>query len=410
MNYNFNQIEAKWQQFWDSNKTFKVGHKSDRPKYYALDMFPYPSGQGLHVGHPEGYTATDIISRYKRMQGFNVLHPMGWDSFGLPAENYAIKTGTHPEVITKENIATFKRQLKSLGFSYDWDREFATSSADYYRWTQWIFVQLYKQGLAYQDEIQVNWCPELKTVLANEEVVDGKSEVGGHPVVRRPMKQWMLKITAYADRLIDDLDEVDWPENIKEMQRNWIGRSEGANVTFTVNGQPEELIKVFTTRPDTLFGATYMVLSPEHSLVDKITTDQQQAEVKQYIQAAALKSDLERTDLNKDKSGVFTGTYAVNPVNQQLIPIWVADYVLISYGSGAIMAVPGHDSRDYEFARKFDLPIIEVLQGGEMEKEAFLGDGIHINSGFLDGLNKEDAISSMISWLKERELGDSEIN
>jgi leucyl-tRNA synthetase len=410
VNYNFNQIEAKWQQFWDSNKTFKVGHKSDRPKYYALDMFPYPSGQGLHVGHPEGYTATDIISRYKRMQGFNVLHPMGWDSFGLPAENYAIKTGTHPEVITKENIATFKRQLKSLGFSYDWDREFATSSADYYRWTQWIFVQLYKQGLAYQDEIQVNWCPELKTVLANEEVVDGKSEVGGHPVVRRPMKQWMLKITAYADRLIDDLDEVDWPENIKEMQRNWIGRSEGANVTFTVNGQPEELIKVFTTRPDTLFGATYMVLSPEHSLVDKITTDQQQAEVKQYIQAAALKSDLERTDLNKDKSGVFTGTYAVNPVNQQLIPIWVADYVLISYGSGAIMAVPGHDSRDYEFARKFDLPIIEVLQGGEMEKEAFLGDGIHINSGFLDGLNKEDAISSMISWLKERELGDSEIN
>jgi leucyl-tRNA synthetase len=410
VNYEYSKIEPKWQQFWDENKTFKAYHNSDRPKYYALDMFPYPSGQGLHVGHPEGYTATDIISRYKRMQGFNVLHPMGWDSFGLPAENYAIKTGTHPEVITKKNIETFKRQLKSLGFSYDWDRELATSSADYYRWTQWIFIQLYNKGLAYQDEIQVNWCPELKTVLANEEVVDGKSEVGGHPVVRRPMKQWMLKITAYADRLIDELDEVDWPENIKEMQRNWIGRSEGANVTFSIDGHQDEKVKVFTTRPDTLFGATYMVLAPEHKLVDLVTTSDQAEKVKSYIEATSKKSDLERTDLNKDKSGIFTGAYAINPVNQQLIPIWVADYVLISYGSGAIMAVPAHDSRDYEFAVKFNLPIIEVLAGGNIEQEAFLGDGPHINSDFLDGLGKQDAIDKMIAWLKERQLGASEIN
>ncbi|OIQ19198.1 MAG: leucine--tRNA ligase [Bacteriovorax sp. MedPE-SWde] len=410
MQYNFGDIEKKWQQYWEENQTFKTD-SSDRskPKYYALDMFPFPSGAGLHVGHPEGYTATDIMSRYKRMNGYNVLHPMGWDSFGLPAENYAIKTGTHPEETTQKNIGTFTRQLKTLGFSYDWSREIATSNVDYYKWTQWIFVQLYNKGLAYEDEISVNWCPELKTVLANEEVVDGKSEVGGHPVERRPMKQWMLKITEYADRLIDDLDDVDWPEGIKELQRNWIGRSEGATVKFSVDGGHGEL-EVFTTRPDTLFGATYMVVAPEHDLVSKITTEENKSSVEAYLKKTALKSDLERTDLNKDKSGVFTGAYATNPVNGKKVPIWVADYVLISYGTGAIMAVPAHDERDWEFAKKYDLPIIEVLKGGDVNEAAFTGDGEHVNSDFLDGLGKEEAVSKAISWLEEKDLGTKKIN
>ena len=386
MEYNFNDIEKKWQKYWLENKTFKTD-ASDRtkPKYYVLDMFPYPSGAGLHVGHPEGYTATDIMARYKRMTGHNVLHPMGWDSFGLPTENYAIKTGIHPQKITEDNIKTFTRQLQALGFSYDWDREVATSSVDYYKWTQWIFVQLYNKGLAYEDEIQVNWCPELKTVLANEEVIDGKSEVGGHPVIRKPMKQWMLKITEYAERLLEDLDGLDWPENIKELQKNWIGKSVGATVKFEVeNGHGE--LEVFTTRPDTLFGATYMVIAPEHDLVNKIVTDDKKDEVAQYLKKTELKSDLERTDLNKDKSGVFTGAYATNPVNGKKIPIWVADYVLISYGTGAIMAVPAHDERDWEFAKKYDLPIAQVLKGGDVNEEAFKGEGEHVNSDFLDGL------------------------
>ena len=410
MEYNFNEIEKKWQKFWLENKTFKTD-ASDRtkPKYYVLDMFPYPSGAGLHVGHPEGYTATDIMARYKRMTGHNVLHPMGWDSFGLPTENYAIKTGIHPLKITEDNIATFTRQLQALGFSYDWDREVATSGVDYYKWTQWIFVQLYNKGLAYEDEIQVTWCPELKTVLANEEVIDGKSEVGGHPVVRKPMKQWMLKITEYAEKLLDGLDDLDWPENIKELQRNWIGKSVGASVKFEVEGGHGEL-EVFTTRPDTLFGATYMVIAPEHDLVNKIVTDEQKDQVSEYLKKTEMKSDLERTDLNKDKSGVFTGAYATNPVNGAKIPIWVADYVLISYGTGAIMAVPAHDERDWEFAKKYDLPIIEVLKGGNVSEEAFTGDGEHVNSDFLDGLGKTEGIEKMISWLEDKKLGEKKTN
>lgn len=409
MDYKFTEIEKKWQDYWDEKKTFKAEESSSKPKYYALDMFPYPSGSGLHVGHPEGYTATDIVSRYKRMKGFNVLHPMGFDSFGLPAENYAIKTGTHPETTTNQNIETFTRQLKMLGFSYDWDREIATSRVDYYKWTQWIFVQLYNKGLAYEDEIQVNWCPELKTVLANEEIVDGKSEVGGHEVIRKPMKQWMLKITEYAEKLLEDLDTLDWPENIKEMQRNWIGKSTGAEVIFTIDGHGDE-IEVFTTRPDTLFGATYMVLAPEHDLVQKITTDDKKTEVEKYLEVVSRKSDLERTDLNKDKSGVFTGAYAINPVNGEKVPVWIADYVLASYGTGAIMAVPAHDTRDWEFAKKFELPIIEVLKGGNVQEEAYTEDGEHVNSQFLDGLNKEDAIAKITSWLEEKKLGRSKIN
>lgn len=409
MEYNFHDIEKKWQDYWDEKKTFSVDIDKSKPKYYVLDMFPYPSGSGLHVGHPEGYTATDIMARYKQMKGFNVLHPMGWDSFGLPAENYAIKTGTHPNIITKKNIETFKRQLKSIGFAYDWEREIATSDIDYYKWTQWLFVQLYNKGLAYEDEIMVNWCPELKIVLANEEVVDGKSEVGGHPVIRKPMKQWMLKITEYAEKLLVDLDELDWPENIKEMQRNWIGRSEGATVKFKVVGQ-DKSIDIFTTRSDTLFGATYMVLSPEHSLVKEIVSPENKKAVEEYVQDAAKKSDLERTDLNKDKTGVFTGAYAVNPVNNEQIPIWVADYVLISYGTGAIMAVPAHDQRDWEFATKFNIPIVQVLEGGDILKEAFEGDGIHINSGFIDRLNKQDAIDKMNAWLEEHGLGERKVN
>ncbi|MBY0517876.1 MAG: leucine--tRNA ligase [Bacteriovoracaceae bacterium] len=409
MDYKHLEIEAKWQKYWADHKTFKTVTDKSKPKYYVLDMFPYPSGAGLHVGHPEGYTATDIMARFKRMKGFNVLHPMGWDSFGLPAENYAIKTGIHPDVVTQQNIKTFKRQLTSLGFSYDWDREVATSNVDYYKWTQWIFVQLFNKGLAYESHMMVNWCPELKTVLANEEVINGKSEVGGHPVIRKPMKQWMLKITEYADRLLNDLETLDWPESIKEQQRVWIGKSEGATVKFAVEGSKEE-IEVFTTRPDTLFGATYMVLAPEHKLVDLISTADKKAEIEKYRGVCALKSDLERTELNKDKSGVFTGAYAINPVNNQKIPVWIADYVLTTYGTGAIMSVPGHDERDWEFAKKFNLPIVEVLKGGNIEEAAFTEDGEHVNSGFLNGTNKVDGIKKMIAWLEEKKLGTKKIN
>ncbi|MFJ7367101.1 leucine--tRNA ligase [Peribacillus frigoritolerans] len=408
MSFDHRSIETKWQKYWEGNKTFKTGEESGKRKFYALDMFPYPSGAGLHVGHPEGYTASDILARMKRAQGYNVLHPIGWDAFGLPAEQYAIDTGNDPAEFTEHNINTFRRQIKALGFSYDWDREINTTDPDYYKWTQWIFLKLYEKGLAYIDEVAVNWCPALGTVLANEEVIDGKSERGGHPVERRPMKQWMLRITAYADRLIDDLNDVDWPENIKDMQRNWIGRSEGAEVTFNIDGF-NETFTVFTTRPDTLFGATYAVLAPEHPFVDKITTAGQRAAVEAYLDEVKHKSDLERTDLAKDKSGVFTGAYAINPVNGEKMPIWIADYVLISYGTGAIMAVPAHDERDYEFAVKFDLPIKEVVAGGDVISEAYTGDGLHVNSEFLDGLNKEEAISTMIKWLEEKEIGTKKI-
>lgn len=409
MAFDHQKIEAKWQKYWDDHQTFKTDDDSDKPKYYVLDMFPYPSGKGLHVGHPEGYTATDIMARMKRMQGFEVLHPIGWDAFGLPAEQYALDTGHDPAIFTQQNIKTFKRQIKSLGFSYDWNREINTTDPGYYKWTQWIFLQLYKKGLAYIAEVPVNWCPALGTVLANEEVIDGKSERGGHPVIRRPMRQWMLKITAYADRLIDDLDDVDWPESVKEMQRHWIGRSEGAEVQFKIDGHKGESVTVFTTRPDTLFGATYMVLAPEHKLVDKIVTPEQKPAIDQYRAEVAAKSDLERTDLAKTKTGAFTGAYATNPVNGKKVPIWIADYVLITYGSGAIMAVPGHDERDYDFATKFHLPIIEVVAGGDLSKEAFTGDGKHVNSGFLDGLGKKEAITKMIDWLEERKVGNRKI-
>lgn len=408
MSFDHRSIETKWQQYWEGNKTFKTGEESGKRKFYALDMFPYPSGAGLHVGHPEGYTASDILARMKRAQGYNVLHPIGWDAFGLPAEQYAIDTGNDPAEFTEHNINTFRRQIKALGFSYDWDREINTTDPDYYKWTQWIFLKLYEKGLAYIDEVAVNWCPALGTVLANEEVIDGKSERGGHPVERRPMKQWMLRITAYADRLIDDLNDVDWPENIKDMQRNWIGRSEGAEVTFNIDGF-EDAFTVFTTRPDTLFGATYAVLAPEHHFVDKITTADQRSAVDAYLDEVKHKSDLERTDLAKDKSGVFTGAYAINPVNGEKMPIWIADYVLISYGTGAIMAVPAHDERDYEFAVKFNLPIKEVVAGGDVTSEAYTGDGLHVNSEFLDGLNKEEGISTMIKWLEEKEIGTKKI-
>ncbi|WDU78505.1 leucine--tRNA ligase [Lysinibacillus sp. G01H] len=409
MSFNHEQIEKKWQQYWADNKTFKTENETAKPKFYALDMFPYPSGAGLHVGHPEGYTATDILSRFKRMQGYNVLHPMGWDAFGLPAEQYALDTGNDPAEFTAKNIATFKRQIQELGFSYDWDREINTTDPEYYKWTQWIFIQLYKKGLAYVDEVAVNWCPALGTVLANEEVIDGKSERGGHPVERRPMKQWMLKITAYADRLIDDLEEVDWPESIKDMQRNWIGRSEGAEVTFAIDGSDQNFT-VFTTRPDTLFGATYCVLAPEHKLVEQITTADQRQAVEAYLEKVKMKSDLERTDLAKEKTGVFTGAYAVNPINGKKVPIWIADYVLVSYGTGAIMAVPAHDERDYEFATEFGLDIVPVLEGGDISKEAFTGDGQHINSEFLNGLNKADGIAKAIEWLAEKGVGEKKIS
>ncbi len=409
MSFNHQQIEKKWQQYWADNKTFKTENETEKPKFFALDMFPYPSGAGLHVGHPEGYTATDILSRFKRMQGYNVLHPMGWDAFGLPAEQYALDTGNDPAEFTAKNIATFKRQIQELGFSYDWDREINTTDPEYYKWTQWIFIQLYNKGLAYVDEVAVNWCPALGTVLANEEVIDGKSERGGHPVERRPMKQWMLKITAYADRLIDDLEEVDWPESIKDMQRNWIGRSEGAEVTFGIDGTDENFT-VFTTRPDTLFGATYCVLAPEHKLVEQITTADQRQAVETYLEKVKMKSDLERTDLAKEKTGVFTGAYAVNPINGKKVPIWIADYVLVSYGTGAIMAVPAHDERDYEFASAFNLDIVPVLEGGDISKEAFTGDGQHINSDFLNGLNKVDGIAKAIEWLEQKGVGEKKIS
>lgn len=410
MSYNHKEIEKKWQRYWEEHKTFKTTEEEAKPNYYALDMFPYPSGQGLHVGHPEGYTATDIISRMKRMQGYNVLHPMGWDAFGLPAEQYALNTGNSPREFTKKNINNFRRQIKSLGLSYDWDREVNTTDPAYYKWTQWIFEQLYKRGLAYEAEIPVNWSPDLGTVVANEEVIDGKTERGGFPVIRKPMRQWVLKITAYADRLIDDLDDLDWPEAIKEQQRNWIGRSVGASIKFTLENDAETKIEVFSTRPDTIFGASCLVLAPEHDLVAKLTTSEQKAAVDAYIDEVAHKSDLERTDLAKDKTGVFTGSYVINPVNGQKVPVWIADYVLASYGTGAIMVVPAHDERDYEFAKKFDLPIIPVIEGGNIEQEAYTGEGKHINSDFLNGLNKEDAIAKAIAWLEEKGIGAKKVN
>lgn len=407
--YDHQSIEKKWQKRWLEEKTFRCDTSDfSKPKYYVLDMFPYPSGNGLHVGHPEGYTATDIIARKKRMEGYNVLHPMGWDAFGLPAEQFALQTGHHPAEFTKKNINHFREQIQSLGFSYDWDREISTADPSYYKWTQWIFTQLYKKGLAYVDEIPVNWCPELKTVLANEEVIDGKSERGGYPVIRKPMRQWVLKITEYAERLLKDLDEVDWPTSTKEMQRNWIGKSQGANVVFKIDGHDKEFT-VFTTRCDTLFGATYCVMAPEHPFVADITTSEQKEAVEAYQKLCQTKSDLERTDLNKDKTGVFTGAYAINPVNGKKVPIWISDYVLASYGTGAIMAVPAHDTRDYEFAKKFGLEIIPVLEGGNIEEEAFTGDGVHINSQWLDGLNKEEAIAKMIAWLEENKVGEAKV-
>ena len=410
MTYNFNEIEKKWQEYWEKNKTFKTDlWDFSKPKFYALDMFPYPSGQGLHVGHPEGYTATDILSRMKRMQGYNVLHPMGWDAFGLPAEQYAINTGNHPDGFTKDNIQTFKRQLKMLGFSFDWDKEISTCDPNYYKWTQWIFKQLYEDGLAKLVEMPVNWCEELGTVLANDEVIDGKSERGGFPVIRKNMKQWVLDIPKYAEALLSGLDEIDWPESTKEIQRNWIGKSIGAHVSFKVADTDFDFT-VFTTRCDTLFGATYCVLSPENELVDKITSSEKKAEVAEYKKNCAAKSDLERTELNKEKTGVFLGSYAINPVNNKKIPIWISDYVLATYGTGAIMAVPAHDERDYEFAKKFNLEIIPVLEGGDVSEEAFVGDGIHINSEFLNGLNKEDSIDTMLNWLSDHNVGTKKIN
>ena len=409
MSFDHHTIEKKWQKYWEDNKTFATDTYSDKEKVYALDMFPYPSGTGLHVGHPLGYTATDIFSRMKRMQGYEVLHPMGWDAFGLPAEQYALDTGNSPAEFTQKNIATLKRQLQSLGFSYDWDREIDTTDPNYYKWTQWIFKKLFEHDLAYMDEVAVNWCPALGTVLANEEVIDGKSERGGHPVVRKPMKQWMLKITKYADRLLEDLEDLDWPESIKDMQRNWIGRSEGADVTFAIDGYDEEFV-VFTTRPDTLFGATYAVLAPEHPLVKKIVTAEQAEAVEAYIKDVQAKTDLERTDLAKEKTGVFTGAYAINPVNNEKIPIWIADYVLITYGTGAIMAVPAHDERDYEFAQTYDLPIVEVVAGGDISKEPYIDDGKLVNSGFLNGLDSEAAIEKMIDWLEEHGKGAKKVS
>ena len=408
--YNHKEIEPKWQEFWAKNHTFKTGTDADKPNFYALDMFPYPSGAGLHVGHPEGYTATDILSRYKRAKGYNVLHPMGWDAFGLPAEQYAMDTGNDPAEFTAENIANFKRQINALGFSYDWDREVNTTDPNYYKWTQWIFTKLYEKGLAYEAEVPVNWVEELGTAIANEEVLpDGTSERGGYPVVRKPMRQWMLKITAYAERLLNDLEEVDWPESIKDMQRNWIGKSTGANVTFKIKDTDKDFT-VFTTRPDTLFGATYAVLAPEHYLVDSITSLEQAEAVAEYKRQASLKSDLARTDLAKDKTGVWTGAYAINPVNGKEIPIWIADYVLASYGTGAIMAVPAHDERDWDFAKQFGLDIIPVLEGGNVDEAPYTGDGLHINSDFLDGLNKADAIAKMVAWLEENGVGQEKIS
>ena len=417
MGYSHKTIEAKWQKYWSENSTFKSEEESSiKPKYYVLDMFPYPSGAGLHVGHALGYVATDIVARYKRMKGFNVLHPMGWDAFGLPAEQYAIKTGTHPKITTQENVKNFKNQINKLGFSYDWSKEINTTDPEYYRWTQWIFLQLYNKGLAYEEEVNVNWCPELKAVLANEEVVNGKSDIGGHPVIRLPMKQWILKITDYAESLLEGLDDLDWPENIKELQKNWIGKSEGVELSFEIDGFKEK-IDVYTTRPDTLFGATYMVLAPEHPLVDKIVTESSRKEVNEYIIETQKKSDFDRTEVNKDKTGVFTGSYAINPFSKEKIEVWIADYVLISYGTGAIMAVPGHDERDWEFANKYDLPILEVIEGGNVKKAAYTAKGNakiinskNDNTLSLDGLSVEEGIIKAINFIEKSGFGKSTTN
>ena len=408
MVYNHRVIEKKWQKYWDENKTFKTLDDHTKEKFFALDMFPYPSGAGLHVGHPEGYTATDILSRYKRANGYNVLHPMGWDAFGLPAEQYALDTGNDPRDFTKTNIDTFRRQIKELGFSYDWDREVNTTDPNYYKWTQWIFKKLYEKGLAYVDEVPVNWCPALGTVLSNEEVIDGKSERGGHPVERRPMRQWVLKITDYAEKLLADLDILDWPESLKAMQRNWIGKSVGAEIDFKIEGT-DKVFTVFTTRADTVFGVSYCVLAPEHKLVEEIVTEGQRAAVEEYLDIVKRKSDLERTDLNKDKTGVFTGAYAINPVNGEKVELWIADYVLASYGTGAVMAVPAHDERDYEFATKFNLPIKAVIEENGEVVVPFFGDGKHINSDFINGLNNEEAISKVIEFLEENKVGRSKV-
>ena len=408
MVYNHRVIEKKWQKYWDENKTFKTLDDHTKEKFYALDMFPYPSGAGLHVGHPEGYTATDILSRYKRANGYNVLHPMGWDAFGLPAEQYALDTGNDPRDFTKTNIDTFRRQIKELGFSYDWDREVNTTDPNYYKWTQWIFKKLYEKGLAYVDEVPVNWCPALGTVLSNEEVIDGKSERGGHPVERRPMRQWVLKITDYAEKLLADLDILDWPESLKAMQRNWIGKSVGAEIDFKIEGT-DKAFTVFTTRADTVFGVSYCVLAPEHKLVEEIVTVGQRAAVEEYLDIVKRKSDLERTDLNKDKTGVFTGAYAINPVNGEKVELWIADYVLASYGTGAVMAVPAHDERDYEFATKFNLLIKAVIEDNGEVVVPFFGDGKHINSDFINGLNNEEAIAKVIEFLEENKVGRSKV-
>ena len=408
MVYNHRVIEKKWQKYWDENKTFKTLDDHTKEKFYALDMFPYPSGAGLHVGHPEGYTATDILSRYKRANGYNVLHPMGWDAFGLPAEQYALDTGNDPRDFTKTNIDTFRRQIKELGFSYDWDREVNTTDPNYYKWTQWIFKKLYEKGLAYVDEVPVNWCPALGTVLSNEEIIDGKSERGGHPVERRPMRQWVLKITDYAEKLLADLDILDWPESLKAMQRNWIGKSVGAEIDFKIEGT-DKAFTVFTTRADTVFGVSYCVLAPEHKLVEEIVTEGQRTAVEEYLDIVKRKSDLERTDLNKDKTGVFTGAYAINPVNGEKVELWIADYVLASYGTGAVMAVPAHDERDYEFATKFNLPIKAVIEDNGEVVVPFFGDGKHINSDFINGLNNEEAIAKVIEFLEENKVGRSKV-
>ena len=417
MSYNHKSIESKWQKFWLENQTFKSEDaSSSKPKYYVLDMFPYPSGAGLHVGHALGYVATDIVARYKRMKGFNVLHPMGWDAFGLPAEQYAIKTGTHPKVTTQQNVENFKKQINSLGFSYDWSKEINTTDPGYYKWTQWIFMQLFNKGLAFEQEVAVNWCPELKTVLANEEVVNGKSDIGGHPVIRLPMKQWILKITDYAESLLNGLDDLDWPENIKELQKNWIGRSEGVELGFKIDGS-NDLINVYTTRPDTLFGASYMVLAPEHTLIHSLVSNKQREEVESYIEKTKKKSDFDRTEINKDKTGVFTGSYAINPFTREKIEIWIADYVLISYGTGAIMAVPGHDERDWDFASKYNLPIVEVVEGGDVSKAAFTarGNSKIINSSnektlSLDGLSVDKAIKEAILYIEKNSIGKATVN
>lgn len=409
MSFNHLDIEKKWQQHWEKEQLFKTSTNSEKENFYVLDMFPYPSGQGLHVGHPLGYTATDILARMKRAQNYNVLHPMGWDAFGLPAEQYALDTGNDPAEFTNKNIETYKRQITQLGFSYDWDREINTTDPKFYKWTQWIFTKLYEKGLAYQDEVAVNWCPALNTVLSNEEVVDGVSERGGHPVYRRPMKQWMLKITAYADRLLEDLEDVDWPESIKDMQRNWIGKSEGAMIQFPVSDS-DIVLETYTTRPDTLYGTSYVVIAPEHNVLEDIVPESHREDVEAYVKEVELKSELERTSLNKDKTGLFTGAYVVHPITGEKLPVWVADYVVASYGTGVVMGSPAHDERDFAFATKYELPILSIIEVPEGEELPYLEDGPHINSDFLNGLNTEDAIKKMNDWLEENEKGNREVN